>query len=65
MQKFDFNIRKMTILLEDRTLLKLLQFFGAGEGENDDLKLEDFHLHTSQRYVTVHFIIFLLIYGLV
>ena len=55
----------MTILLEDRTLLKLLQFFGAGEGENDDLKLEDFHLHTSQRYVTVHLIIFLLIYGLV
>eukprot|EP00794_Sanderia_malayensis_P015340 gene15340-16917_t len=48
-RKFDFSIRKMTILLEDRTLLKLLQFFGYGNGDSDDLKSEDFDIHTNQR----------------
>jgi len=48
-RKFDFSLRKMTVLLEDRTLLKLLQFFGTGQGSGTDLESEDFHIYNSQR----------------
>ena len=41
----------MTILLEDRTLLKLLQYFGSGKGSESDLKSEDFDIYNSQRFV--------------
>ena len=50
-QKFDFDLRRMTILLEDRTLLKLLQYFGSGKGSENDLKSEDFDIYNSQRFV--------------
>ena len=49
LQKFDFSLRKMTILLEDRTLFKLLQFFGTAEESDKDLQAEDFHMYNSQR----------------
>lgn len=41
----------MTILLEDRTLLKLLQYFGSGQGSENALKSEDFDIYNSQRFV--------------
>ncbi len=61
-QKFDFNVRKMTVLLGDRTLLKILQFFGSGEGNPEDLKSEEFGMQSTQRLAIsledLHFVCF-------
>ena len=57
-QSLDVSLGKMTLQLEELLLLKLLQFFGYVQ-QDDDIagsnEEEDEYLYATQRYCSPHF----------